>query len=333
MGDSILGEGSSRLRTAGRIRTGIKRLTKAAAENEAAVKAYSEGVRDGLSFDAIDSRIQAILDTKKSCLTPQNTPFFIARPGDFASPAIAQALLDQHGVDQDGRRRLYSFPIVLPFDDWLLNMPHQLVEHGKQGRKHWSEYHGGQRMCMTHGNINVDKNRRVTRWFGGRPTVPSTHMPGGKCEPNSCPIYGEGKCALGGRLIFWVPDVGAGAPFDLLSSSYYSMEQWRDTMHLVQSVRGRISGFHRGEPFLRLIKVEDEVSRVDPSSGAALKTTQYLVHMEVTVDLTELASERGPMLSAEQAATMLTGPGGDFDTDTGELAPYSQEKLGDEEGF
>ena len=86
---SLLGQGPARIPTGGRIRAGIKVLTRKAAEQPQAQAIYDQGVAAGRSFEQIERAIAEALPDLKTPLAPRNVQWFTVRPQDFANPEIA----------------------------------------------------------------------------------------------------------------------------------------------------------------------------------------------------------------------------------------------------
>ena len=137
---TLLGQGPARIPTGGKIRAGIKVLTKKAAEQPQAKAIYDQGVAAGQSFEQIERAIAEALPNLKTALVPRNVPWFTVRAQDFPNPEIAREILDAYGEDRGEGRRLYRFPVVFPSDYWQTVMPHELAAwgaHEKQiGRAH-----------------------------------------------------------------------------------------------------------------------------------------------------------------------------------------------------
>ena len=105
------GSGPIRIATGGKIRAGIKVLTKKAAENPQAREIYDQGVDAGHSFEQIEKLISAALPNLKTPLVPKNVPWFTVRAQDFPNPEIAGQILDAYGEERgDEVKRLYRFP-------------------------------------------------------------------------------------------------------------------------------------------------------------------------------------------------------------------------------
>ena len=120
-----------RIPTGGKIRAGIKVLTRKAAEQPKARAIYDQGVASGQSFEQIERAIAEALPDLKTPLVPRNVPWFTVRAQDFPNPEIAEQILEAHGEDRGEGRRLYRFPVVFPTDHWQTVMPHELVAWGR----------------------------------------------------------------------------------------------------------------------------------------------------------------------------------------------------------
>ena len=265
---TLLGQGPARLRTAGKIRAGIKVLTQSAARHPRAAAIYERGVQANRPFEEIEKEIGQAVPELKMPLVPKNVPYFTVRPEDFPNPAIARQIMDAFGEDRgDGVRRLYGFPVVFPADHWQSVMPHALVAYGAGGRKFWSEYaaDGLTRYCKTYAPVPMDSSgKRTVRLFGGRKTVLRAEN-GGVCDPERCPEYQARQCNLAGRFIFFIPGIRSIDAFELQTHSFYAMNAAIDKFRQVAFLRGgRISGFLDGKrtPF-HLTKVLAEVPRID----------------------------------------------------------------------
>ena len=86
---TLLGQAPARIPTAGKIRAGIKVLTKRAAGEPRACEIYERGLRDGHSFDRIEQALAEALPQLKNPLVPRNVPWFTVRAQDFGNPALA----------------------------------------------------------------------------------------------------------------------------------------------------------------------------------------------------------------------------------------------------
>ncbi|WP_295638342.1 hypothetical protein [uncultured Methylibium sp.] len=324
---TLLGRSAMRIPIGGRIRAGIKVLTRKAEESAEARAIYGAGVAAGKAFDTIEREIAQRCPSLKNPLTPKNVPYFTVRGEDFPNPELARQIMDMYAEDRgEGGKRLYRFPVVFPADAWQNVMPHELVTWTASERRYWSEYSedGQTRYCKTHEAVPVDGNgRRTIRIFGGRKTVLREEN-AGLCDPESCPEYQAKKCNLTGRFIFFIPGIKSISAFDLQTNSFYAMQAAIEKFTTIGFMRGgRISGFLDGQrtPFY-ISKRLVEVSRID-DEGRATRVAQWLIELEAPVDVTSLLRPDDGLEALEaragEAAAMLDGghvearPAGDSD--------------------
>jgi len=322
---TLLGRSAMRIPVGGRIRAGIKVLTRRAAESARAREVYEAGVAEGRGFDAIERQLAAVLPDLKNPLTPKNVPYFTVRGEDFPNPELARQIMDLYAEDRgDGVLRLYRFPVVFPADAWQHVMPHELVTWTSSERRFWSEYSedGQTRYCKTYEQPPATgEGRRVVRMFGGR-KVTLRPENSGVCDPETCPEYQTKKCNLSGRFIFFIPGIKSISAFELPTNSFYAMQAAIEKFQTIAFMRGgRISGFLDGQrtPFF-ISKRLVEVSRID-DEGKPGRVTQWLIELEAPVDPTALlrnddgldaietrAGEAAAVLQGQTAAPTSVGP-------------------------
>ena len=289
---TVLGQRSARIPTAGKIRAGIKVLTRRAQDNAHARDIYQRGIEEGRGFDDIERALAQALPDLQQPLVPKNVPYFTARGADFPNPETARQILDLYGEDRgDGVRRLYRFPVVFPADVWQAVMPHDLVCWGAGEKKFWSEYaaDGRTRLCKCYVPVPQDRtSRKPLRLFGGRRTQLLAEN-SGMCDPELCPEYQARKCNLSGRFIFYVPGIRSCDAFELRTNSLYAMTRAIEKFEALAFLRGgRISGFldAKRTPFY-ISKVEREVPHID-EQGRSVRTKVWLIEMEAPIDVAAL---------------------------------------------
>ena len=319
---TLLGRSAQRIPVGGRIRAGIKVLTRRAAESGQAREIYDAGVAQGKGFDAIERELAAALPDLKNPLTPKNVPYFTVRGEDFPNPEVARQIMDLYAEDRgDGVQRLYRFPVVFPADAWQNVMPHELVTWTSSERRFWSEYSedGQTRYCKTYEQPPAPGAvRRVVSIFGGRKVTLRAEK-NGLCDPESCAEYQGKKCNLSGRFIFFVPGIKSISAFELPTNSFYAMQAAIEKFQTIGFMRGgRISGFLDGQrtPFY-ISKRLVEVSRID-EEGRPTRVAQWLIELEAPVDPTALLRHDEDLdaleLRAADAANVLQGHGGGTST-------------------
>ena len=166
---SLVEERAIRPPTIGKIRPGIKVLTRKAQENQKAVDLYKTMVAAGDSYETIGKTIESQLKLSNA-LIPRNVPYFVCRRSDFSNPATADEILKLYGEDRGDGLRLYRFPVMFAFDDWLRNVPNEMAVYTTTSRLFFSQYGpDGKRYCKTYAPVERDaRAQRAKRSFGGR---------------------------------------------------------------------------------------------------------------------------------------------------------------------
>lgn len=306
---TLLGQGTQRIPTAGKIRAGIKVLTRKAAELPKAQQIYEEGLDAGRSFDQIERALANALPNLKSPLVPRNVPWFTVRAQDFPNPETARQILEMHGEDRGEGLHLYRFPVVFPSDSWQTVMPHELAAWGAAEKRYWSQYSpdGRVRHCMCHAPVPMAAGgRRAIRIFGGRKAVPREDN-GGLCEPEVCLEYQQRQCNLTGRFVFFMPGIRSISAFELPTTSFYAMNAAIQKFETIGFLRGgRISGFldRQRTPFYLTKRLMD-VAHID-EMGLPTRVSQWIIALEAPVDVTALLRDRKDEDTAIAHAQMAT---------------------------
>jgi len=163
---TLLGQREPRIPTAGKIRAGIKVLTKKAASNPQVKALYDDGIVNKATFEEIERKILEAFPGIEKPLVPKNVAWFTVRPNDFPNPTLADQILSLYGEDRgDGVRRLYRFPVMFPADRWQAVMPHELACWSRSEKRYWSEYgpDGHTRHCKMHAPARIDAHIRPHR--------------------------------------------------------------------------------------------------------------------------------------------------------------------------
>jgi len=311
---TLLGQGTARIPTGGKIRPGIMVLTKKAAELPGAKEIYQQGVADGHSFEQIERALKDALPQLKAPLVPRNVPWFTVRAQDFSNPEVARQILDAYGEERGQGRRLYRFPVVFPADHWQSVMPHELAAWSTHEKRFWSQYSadGQIRHCMCHAPIPMDATRRRTiRIFGGRKTMMREEN-GGVCDPESCPEYQVRQCNLTGRFLFFIPGIRTISALELPTTSFYAMSNAIQRFQAIGHMRGgRISGFlGRARETFYLSKVLRDVPHID-EEGRPVRVPQWIIELEAPIDVTALLrddeDQETAIMQASLAEQVLEG--------------------------
>lgn len=312
---TLLGQREPRIPTAGKIRAGIKVLTKKAASNPRVKAMYDNGVVSNATFEEIERRIVEAFPGIDTPLVPKNVAWFTVRPNDFPNPAIADQILALYGEDHgDGVRRLYRFPVMFPADRWQAVMPHELACWSRSEKRYWSEYgaDGHTRYCKMHAPARIDeRTRRVVRTFGGRGTQLRPENEG-RCDPENCPEFQGRHCNLTGRFIFYIPGIKSLDAFELHTNSFYALSRAIERFETIAFLRGgRLAGFldRQHTPFY-LTKKLREVSHLDSKTGQPVRSAHWIIELEAPVDVSALLIEQDrdtAIQLADDAARTLQG--------------------------
>jgi hypothetical protein len=324
---TLLGQGQARIPTGGKIRAGIKVLTKKAAENSQAKEIYDQGLAAGHSFEQIEKAIIEAVPTLRTPLVPKNVPWFTVRAQDFPNPDLARRIVEAHGEDRgDGVKRVYRFPAVFPSDMWQVVMPHEMACWGLSEKRFWSQYSpdGRLRHCMCFAPVPRDETgKRAIRTFGGRKTALRQEN-GGMCDPEHCREYQQRQCNLSGQFIFFIPGIPSISAFELHTNSFYAMSGAIQKFETIAFLRGgRLSGFldAKRTPFY-FTKTLRDVPHLD-KDGRAVRVPQWIIELEAPVDVTALLRENdddeAAIASAEVAAHII-------ETLSGTSEPAAQER-------
>jgi hypothetical protein len=307
---SLVEERALRPPTIGKIRPGIKVLTRACQANQDAVNLYNQMVSAGESYETIGKVIETKLKLKNA-LIPRNVPYFVCRRSDFSNPATADEIVKLYGEDRGDGIKLYRFPVMFAFDDWLRNVPNEMAVYTTSSRQFFSEYGAdGKRYCKTYAPVTRDERaERVKRSFGGRLVVhrQDDDIPDGVCDPHACPQYQARKCNLSACFLFVIPEIKGLGLIELPTNSIYVLQKAYGAMQTVALARGRLTGTR-----FWLSKREFDITRID-ENGQAVRQKQMLTVLDADIDLGALldgADGAVPALeSANQAVTLIEATG------------------------
>ncbi|HKR40063.1 MAG TPA: hypothetical protein VJU59_10380 [Paraburkholderia sp.] len=305
---SIVEERAPRAPVIGRIRPGIKVLTSAARQNEQAVKLYEQLVAAGESFEKIGDEIERRCRLRNA-LAPRNVPYFTCRRSDFTNPDVADEILRLYGEDRGDGLKLYRFPVVFAFNDWMANIPNEMATWGTTGRKFFSEYGAdGTRFCKQYAKPERDvRAQRAQRNFGPRSIIlrQDDAVPDGVCNPQGCPQYQARQCNLSARFIFAIPEIKGLGLIELPTNSIYVLQKAYSAMQTVALARGKLTGTR-----FWISKREFEITRINEQSEP-VRQMQMLTVLDADIDISALldgAEDHPPALAAaSEAAALLEG--------------------------
>ncbi|WP_175773040.1 hypothetical protein [Paraburkholderia phenazinium] len=308
---SLVEERAMRPPTIGRIRPGIKVLKQSIArDNERASKIYREMVEAGDSFETIAKALESQCRIRDA-LVPKNVPYFTCRRSDFINPDVADEILRLYGEDRGDGVKLYRFPALFAFNDWMQNLPNQMAAWGTTGRKFFSEYgNDGTRYCKTYAKVERDpRAQRGKRHFGGRVVIfrQDDSIPDGVCDPEQCPQYQSRQCNLSAGFIFAVPDIKGLGLIELPTNSIYVLQKAYAAMQTVLLARGKLTGTR-----FMISKREFDITRIN-EHGEPVRQKQMLTVLDADIDIGALldgAEDPVPALEAANQAVALIEAGG-----------------------
>ncbi|WP_213766591.1 hypothetical protein [Caballeronia sp. dw_19] len=299
---SLVEERAIRPPTIGKIRPGIKVLTRKAQENQKAVDLYKTMVAAGDSYETIGKVIESKLKLSNA-LVPKNVPYFVCRRSDFSNPATADEILKLYGEDRGDGLRLYRFPVMFAFDDWLRNVPNEMAVYNTTSRLFFSQYGSdGKRYCKTYAPVERDaRAQRAKRSFGGRLIIyrQDDDIPDGVCDPQVCPQYQARKCNLSATFLFVIPEIKGLGLIELPTNSIYVLQKAYSAMQTVSLARGRLTGTR-----FWLSKREFDITRID-ENGQAVRQKQMLTVLDADIDLGALLDAAEGTVPALEAANRV----------------------------
>ena len=308
---SILSErranGEQRLAHGGKIRPGIKLLTRTAEKNPLAVKLYQKGVEQRLKFSEIEKQIEAATNIKNP-LYPRNTPYFNVCASDFGMPELADIIVEKYGEIRDGdtKKQLYRFPVVFHSGDLSDVYPNSYRRFGGQPDYHSHYGQNGVRYCRFRPEVTKEmmaeqKANRIKR-------MPRREMEiRGECVPNRCPEFLSGQCRFRGQLYFYIPGIPSTGLLMMETTSEYAAEAIWTYLDGVQAAYGsipRVNPMNPGQPIFYITKVQEPRSYFD-DEGRKCHGLQWVPRLQADLDLGMLIATGAraviPIASAPQA--------------------------------
>lgn len=280
----------NQIKPAGKIRPGIKVLTKAAQQNPKAVQLYQIGVGKRLKFSEIEKQIKDATGLPNP-MYPRNTPYFTVSASDFGMPEIASMVVEQYGEIREGdkAKQLYRFPVVFHSSDLNDIYPNQFKRHG--GDPNYESHYGddGVRYCrylpeLTSEQLAENKIRRIKKMPRREKIIR------GPCEPGACYEFQQGQCKFRGRLMFYIPKIPTTGLLVMETSSEYAAEGiWSDLQRILD-VLGHIPRMnpHKPEsPVFYITKVLEERTYYD-EQGKKQKGHQWVPKLQADIDIGQL---------------------------------------------
>lgn len=294
----------NQIKHAGKIRPGIKVLTKAAQQNSKAVQLYQEGTAKRLKFSEIEKKIKDATGLSNP-MFPRNTQYFSVAATDFGMPEIASMIVDRYGEVRDGdpEKRLYRFPVVFHSDDMNEVYPNQFKRHG--GDPNYESHYGldGVRYCrylpeMSSEQLAENKIRRIKKMPRREKVIR------GQCEPGVCHEFQQGQCKFRGRLMFYVPKIPTTGLMVMETSSEYAAEGiWMDLQRILDALGTipRINPNKPDAPVFYLTKVLEQRTYFD-ESGKKQTGHQWVPKLQADIDIGQIL-QTGRTIALPPAST------------------------------
>jgi hypothetical protein len=293
------------IRLGGKIRAGIKVLTKTAQANPKAVSIYNEGVEKRLKFTDIEKRIKDTTGIANP-MFPRNTPFFNVAASDFGMPEIAAHIVDTYGEirpEHSTKKQLYRFPVVFHSDDLNEVYPNQFKRHGFE--PHYESHYGedGERYCrylptVTDEQAAEIRARRIKKMPRREKVVR------GRCDPGSCHEFGQGQCKFRGRLLFYVPGISTTGMLGMETSSEYAAEGIWSDLERIRDALGTIPRWNPnnpGAPIFWITKSLEPRTYFD-EHGKKQNGFQWVPKLQADIDIGALLSS-GKVMALPSAQT------------------------------
>jgi len=293
------------IRLGGKIRAGIKVLTRAAQNNPKAVSIYAEGVDKRQKFTDIEKRIKDATGIANP-MFPRNTPFFNVAASDFGMPEIAALIVDTYGEvrsDHSDKKQLYRFPVVFHSDDLNEVYPNQFKRHGHE--PHYESHYGedGERYCRYLPTVSDEqaaeiRARRIKK-------VPRREkVVRGRCDPGTCHEFGQGQCKFRGRLLFYVPGIPTTGMLGMETSSEYAAEGIWSDLERIRDALGTIPRWNPnkpGAPIFWITKSLEPRTYFD-EMGKKQSGFQWVPKLQADIDIGALLSS-GKVMALPAAQT------------------------------
>lgn len=303
------------IRLGGKIRAGIKVLTKTAKDNPKAVSIYNDGVDKRLKFTDIEKRIKDATGIANP-MFPRNTPFFNVAASDFGMPEIAAHIIETFGevrTDHSDKKQLYRFPVVFHSDDLNEVYPNQFKRHGFE--PHYESHYGedGERYCRYLPTV-TDEQAAEIRARRIKKVLRREKVIRGRCDPGSCHEFGQGQCKFRGRLLFYVPGIPTTGLLGMETSSEYAAEGIWSDLERIRDALGTIPRSNPnkpGAPIFWITKSLEPRTYFD-ETGKKQSGFQWVPKLQADIDIGALLSSGKVMAlpSAQTPVAWLSQPKG-----------------------
>lgn len=282
----------------GKIRSGIKLLTKTTKSNPKAVEIYQRGIAARKKFSEIEKEIKEATAIDNP-MYPMNTPYFNVAASDFGMPEIASLIIEAFGEMRAGdtEKRLYRFPVVFHSDDLNVVYPNEFRRYGGSPGYHSQYGENGVRYCkylpeVTPQMLAEQKAKRIKR------TPRREEVIRGECQPGICSEFQSGQCKFRGLLKFYLPGIPTTGLVAIETTSEYAAEaMWMYLERLVNTFGGipRSNPNKPGAHLFYITKVQEQRSYFD-ETGAKKTGLQWVPKLQADIDMGSLIANSTPAL-------------------------------------
>ena len=303
------------IRLGGKIRAGVKVLTKAAQNNPKAVSIYIDGVEKREKFTDIEKRIKDATGIANP-MFPRNTPYFNVAASDFGMPEIAALIVQTYGEirsDHSPKMQLFRFPVVFHSDDLNDVYPNSFKRHGAE--PHYESHYGedGERYCRYLPSVS-DAQAAEIRARRIKKVPRREKVIRGRCDPGTCHEFGQGQCKFRGRLLFYVPGIPTTGMLGMETSSEYAAEGIWSDLERIRNALGTIPRCNPnkpGAPIFWITKSLEQRTYFD-EQGKKQVGFQWVPKLQADIDIGALLSSGKVMAlpSAQTPVAWLSQPKG-----------------------
>jgi len=276
---TILGD-REKVRHSGIIRPGIKVPKASCSAKDKAL--YEKLYAQDLPFNEIDRQMGGEPMSAKSKLRPSNCDYFTIRSDDFKRPSDAKYIIDSFADDDGHVRRV---PIWFHIGELHKIIPHNFRSFTSGGIRASSYFEGENIMCRY---VPKEIQKPSKNDWQTRP-----------CDANNCNAYASKKCKFGGAFKVNIPGIKGIGEVWIPTNSWNGLADAIANLKRITEVFGRFNGLYDGNPFLELCKVQEVVNTPDG------KKKQWIITIEPSVDLMELARHRDPVNVMARATSSL----------------------------
>lgn len=292
------------IKLGGKIRPGIKVLTRKASTNALANDIYEKGVNARMKYSEIEKQILLKTGIANS-MYPKNTPFYNVAASDFGMPEIADHIVERWGEMREGdtKKQLYRFPVVFHSDKIEQIYPNSFKRYGQL--PHYESVYGSdnKRYCQYLPEVTKEMMDRQ-RELKIKRTPPRDKAIRGLCDPKLCPEYLSGQCKFKGRLQFYIPGIPSTGLVAIDTTSIYAAETIWAELERISKAFGGIPRSNPNKPnsyIFWLTKVQENRTYFD-ENGTQVIGLQWVPKLQADIDMGALLANTMPPVALAHTA-------------------------------